>query len=445
MRESMLLGTQKINSAGHLEIGGCDMVEIANQFGTPLFVLDEATIRANCRAYRKAFESRYPNSEICYASKAFISTTMCKIIEQEGLNLDVASLGELHTAIVAGFPNDRINLHGNNKLQVELEAAIDQNIGHVILDHEIEIHQLAKIAKSKNKVMKVLVRCTPGVDPNTHKAISTGQADTKFGFNIGDGSAIRAVQTVLSFPSLEFDGIHCHVGSQLLDDESHISAIQSMVGLMQQVQNKLGVECKVMNIGGGLGVRYKEEHTPPSIDDFADKICSKLVECLNHAKLPLPILQQEPGRAIIGEAGITLYTVGAIKTVPILEQPGYRTYVSVDGGMSDNPRPQLYQAEYEMVVANKANQIRSETITLAGRHCETDVLIWNAPSPKIEVGDIIAVQTTGAYNYSMASNYNRFPKPAVVLVNNGEAELIVRRETVEEVIRLDLLPKRFQT
>lgn len=440
----MLLGTQKINSAGYLEVGGCDLVDIAKRFGTPLFVMDEAEIRLKCRDYKSAFEKRYPKSEICYASKAFVCLAMCKLVQEEGLNLDVASLGELQTAIVAEFPMKRVNLHGNNKLKEELELAVEMEIGHVVLDNETEIESLAEIANKSGKVVDVLVRCTPGVDPNTHKAISTGQADTKFGFNIGDGSAIRAIERVLAFSSLHFDGIHCHVGSQFLDEETHVSAIKTMVALLAEIHDKCGVECRILNIGGGLGVRYLESQQPPSPDEFANKLCTILTKLLDESKLSYPILQQEPGRAIVGEAGITLYTVGAIKTVPILESPGHRTYVSIDGGMSDNPRPQLYQAVYEMMVANKANQPHDEVITLAGRHCETDSLIMNARSAKVEVGDIVAVQTTGAYNYSMASNYNRFQKPAVVMVKDGNAELIVRRETVDDVLRLDLLPERFQ-
>ncbi len=419
-------------------------MNLAEDFGTPLIVYDEVAIRNRCREYKSAFEREYPDCQFSYAGKAFICKTICKIMEQEGFHLDVASLGEMMTAISADFPVEEITFHGNNKLQSEIETAIDYNVGCIVVDHFEEINVINRVCKSKNKEIDALIRCTPGVDPHTHKAISTGQADTKFGFNIGDGSAIKAISEVLQSEHINFQGIHCHVGSQLLDAESHQSASQTMVSLLIDIHEKFGVTCKKLNIGGGLGIRYKSEDNPPTVDEFAKIICNIIKSNLSEKGIPLPTLQQEPGRSIIGEAGTTLYRVGAKKTVPILESPGVRHYVSIDGGLSDNPRPQLYDAVYQFVVANKANEEKTETVTLAGRHCETDILIWNARTPNIDIGDIIAVQSTGAYNYSMASNYNRFPKPAVILVNNGNAEVIVRRETIDEVIRLDKIPERFQ-
>jgi len=440
----MLLGTQRINAQGHLEIGNCDVTRLAAEFGTPLYVMDEALIRHNCRAYRAAFESRYPRNVICYAGKAFLTTAMCRIIEEEGLNLDVAALGELYTALQAGFPPARINLHGNNKSREELEMAVRAGIGHIVLDNFLEIQMLAEVARHMEREVAVLVRATPGVDPHTHKFISTGQADTKFGFNIQDGSAMTAVRQVLATPGLRFDGIHCHVGSQLLDCEAHVGATKAMVQLMQQIKEETGVLCLIINIGGGLGVRYRSHHRPPSFDEFAETVTTCLKDALRAANLPFPILQQEPGRAIVGEAGTTLYTIGAIKSVPIPKPPGYRTYVAVDGGMSDNPRPQLYDATYEVIVANRATEPHNQIVTIAGKHCETDVLIWDTHVPKVQPGDILAVQTTGAYNYSMASNYNRFLRPAVVLVHEGKAELIVERETLGDIIRNDRIPPRLE-
>ena len=440
----MLLGTQRINALGNLEIGGCDATRLAAEFGTPLYVMDEALIRDNCRRYRAAFEERYPQNVICFAGKAFMTMAMCRILEEEGLSLDVASLGELYLALQSGFPVERISLHGNNKSREELEMALRSGIGHIVVDNFLEIQMLSVLVRESGAQMDVLVRCSPGVDPNTHKFISTGQADTKFGFNIKDGSALQAVKEILEIPQLRFDGIHCHVGSQLLDTESHEGAVRAMIGLMKDIRDETGEVCRIVNIGGGLGVRYRSHHQPPSYEEFADIVTSRLTSALESAGLPLPILQQEPGRALVGEAGTTLYTVGSIKTVPITEEPGFRTYVSVDGGLSDNPRPQLYDAEYEIIAASKATLPHDHTIALAGKHCETDVLIWDAKAPELESGDIVAVQTTGAYNFVMASNYNRFLKPAVVLVKDGDADLIVERETLPDLLRHEVIPPRLR-
>jgi diaminopimelate decarboxylase len=442
---TMLLGTQRVNSAGHLEVGGCDTLELAREFGTPLYVMDEALIRNNCRAFRAAFEARYPKNVICFAGKSFHTMAMCRIVEQEGLNLDVASGGELYVALEAGFSTERINLHGNNKSADELEMAVRAGVGHVVLDNFQEIAMLGAVVRAQDAMMDVLIRATPGVDPHTHKFISTGQADTKFGFNIKNGDALKAVQAVLETPGLKFDGVHCHVGSQLLDTEAHEGAVEALVGLMAEIRDATDAICNVVNIGGGLGVRYRKAHQPPTLDDYAEVVVTRLKEKLEERGLPLPILQQEPGRAIVGEAGTTLYTVGAIKTVPITEEPGQRTYVAIDGGLSDNPRPQLYDAVYELIVANRAAEPHDRVITLAGKHCETDVLIWNVHSTSVCPGDVIAVQTTGAYNYVMASNYNKFLRPAVVLVGDGRADLIVERESYADLVRRDRIPERLQS
>lgn len=438
----MLLGTQRVNARGHLEIGGCDVTRLAAEFGTPLYVMDEELIRSNCREYRAAFEKRYSKNVICYASKAFLTFAMCRIVEEEGLSLDVASLGELYTALKASFPAKRINLHGNNKSRDELELAVARRVGHVVVDSLLEIETLSTVAREHHRKVTVLVRCTPGVDPDTHRFIRTGQADTKFGLNIKDGSAIEGIRRVLASPELRFDGIHCHIGSQLLDTEAHEGAVGIMAGLMADVRRKTGALCNIVNIGGGLGVRYRSHHNPPSYDEFAQIVTSRLIDALDSAGLPQPILQQEPGRSIVGEAGTTLYTVGALKTVPIKRNPGQRTYVNVDGGLSDNPRPQLYGAEYEVIVANRAGEPCDRVVTVAGKHCETDVLIWDASTPEVRSGDILAVQTTGAYNHAMASNYNRFLRPAVVLVRDGQADVIVERETLADIVRKDRLPAR---
>jgi diaminopimelate decarboxylase len=438
----MLLGTQRINAEGHLEIGGCDAARLAAEFGTPLYVMDEAAIRANCRNYTAAFDRLYPDNEICYASKAFSTLAMARLIAQEGLSMDVAALGELYTALEAGFPPARLALHGNNKSVEELELAVDAGIGHVVLDNFLEIDLLGQVLRERGAEMHVLVRAAPGVDPHTHKLIRTGQADTKFGFNIADGSALAAVKRAVGTPGIVFDGIHCHIGSQLLDTEAHEQAVEIMVELLQAIVSATGVPVAPSNIGGGLGVRYLSSHQPPSYDEFAARIVAPLKAGLDRAGLPYPKLLQEPGRALVGEAGTTLYTVGAIKTVPITEEPGTRTYVAIDGGLSDNPRPQLYEAVYECLLANKADQSADHLVTIAGKHCETDILIWNTRIAAPETGDILAVQTTGAYNFVMASNYNRFLRPAVVLVNDGQADLIVERQTLADLIRHERIPTR---
>lgn len=439
----MLLGTQRINSNGHLEIGGCDTVELAREFGTPLYVVDEEALRLACRTYRAAFEARYPRNQIHYAGKAFLCTAMARIVEEEGLGLDVASAGELYTALRAGFPPARINVHGNNKSVEELELATANHVGHITVDHLGEIGMLADVLRRHpRRRQDVLVRCAPGVDPETHKFIRTGQADTKFGLNISDGSALHAVAEVLRQPQLRFRGIHFHVGSQLTDADSHTGAIEAAAELMATISSELGASCEVLNIGGGLGVRYVEGGPVLSMGDFAETVVAALKACVARYGLSEPILAQEPGRSIIGEAGTTLYTIGAVKTVPIETSPGQRTYAAVDGGLSDNPRPQLYDARYEAICASRAAEPHDHCITIAGKHCETDVLIWDAKCAMLRTGDILAVQTTGAYNYAMASNYNRFTKPAVVLVGDGQADLIVRRETLRDVVRCDLIPER---
>jgi diaminopimelate decarboxylase len=440
----MLLGTQRINAEGHLEIGGCDTTRLAAEFGTPLYVMDEAAIRANCRNYRAAFNRLYPDTEICYAGKAFLTLAMARLIAQEGLSMDVAALGELYTALEAGFPPERLALHGNNKSHEELEMAVEGRIGHIVVDNFLEIEMLGQVLRAQRAEQHVLVRVAPGVDPHTHKRIRTGQADTKFGFNIADGSALEAVKRVLSTPGVHFDGIHCHIGSQLLDSEAHEMAVEIMVDLMRAIVCETGAAVAELNIGGGLGVRYLSSHQPPSYPEFAASIVTPLKAGLDRAELPYPRLLLEPGRSLVGEAGTTLYTVGAIKTVPIEEEPGRRTYVAIDGGLSDNPRPQLYEAVYECLLANRADQPADTLVTIAGKHCETDILIWNTRIAAPHSGDILAVQTTGAYNFVMASNYNRFLRPAVVLVNDGQADLIVERQCLPDLIRHERIPARLR-
>lgn len=441
----MLLGTQRVNAEGHLEIGGCDTVRLAEEFGTPLYVMDEAAIRDNCRRFKAAFDKHYPDHEVYYASKALLTGAIANIVASEGLCMDVASQGELYVALQAGFPADRLALHGNNKSREELQMAVENRIRHIILDNFYELEMLEKIAAKAGRKVEVLVRAAPGVDPQTHRLIRTGQADTKFGFNIADGSALEAVRRVLAAENLVFKGIHCHIGSQLLDSETHVQAAEIMANLMNSIISETGASVDELNIGGGLGVRYLTTHEPPSYDEFAEAIATRLKRALETAGLPRPKLLLEPGRALVGETGTTLYTFGGMKTVPVDVEGGKRVYASVDGGLSDNPRPALYEAVYECIVANKADQPADKTVTIAGKHCETDILIWNAKIAAPEPGDILAVQTTGAYNQAMASNYNRFLRPAVVLVNDGDAEIIVERDTLEDLMRKERIPARLRS
>ncbi len=439
----MLLGSQRINAQGHLEIAGCDTLDLAREFGTPLYVMDEGIIRDNCRRYKAAFAERYPKNDISFASKAFLNTAICKVIQSEGLSLDVASAGELYTAVKADFPMDRVLLHGNNKSDAELQMALDYGIGHVVVDSLPELRRLSAQAKASGKTQKILIRVTPGIDPRTHRRIRTGQEDSKFGLSVASGAALDAVTEALgAAPQLALSGLHCHIGSQLLDAQTHEQAIDIMVGFMRQVADTTGWMPGVLDIGGGLGIRYVEGHCPPTYEEFADTMIAALRTALDKYAVPEPELWQEPGRTLVGEAGTTLYTVGTIKKVAIPEPPGTRTYVAIDGGMSDNPRPQLYDAVYEALIVSKAGEPKTQTVTIAGKHCETDILIQSTQTQPVETGDILAVQSTGAYNYVMASNYNRFTKPACVFVLDGHADLVSRRETLDDVVRLDLIPER---
>lgn len=439
----MLLGTQRVGAHGHLEVGGCDTVALADTFGTPLYVMDEAAIRENCRSYKAAFEARYPKNEISFATKAYLNMAICRLMAEEDYGLDVASAGELYTAELAEFPMERVLLHGNNKSVDELQMALDEEVGRVVVDNFMELRLLREMAKAEGVTQKILLRVTPGIDPRTHRRIRTGQEDTKFGLSIASGAAMDAVKEALSYaPHVQITGIHCHIGSQLLDAHTHEQAIDIMVGFMRKIADETGWMPEDLDIGGGLGIRYVEGQTPPTHEAFAEAIITALNAALAKYDVPAPTLWQEPGRALVGEAGLTLYTVGAVKQVPIPEEPGIKTYVAIDGGMSDNPRPQLYDAVYEVLVANKMGEAKTQTVTIAGKHCETDILVQGTRIGGVVTGDILAVQSTGAYNYVMASNYNRFTKPACVFVQNGIADLVSRRETLDDVVRLDIVPER---
>ncbi|MCX7642885.1 MAG: diaminopimelate decarboxylase [Armatimonadetes bacterium] len=431
--DSMLRGTMRINELGHLEIGGCDCVELAKQFGTPLYIMDETLIRGNCKRYKKAFAQNYPaESRVCYAGKAFLTLAMCRLIDEEGLYLDVASGGELFTALQAKFPPERIYMHGNFKTEEELALAVKHKIGRIVVDCMEELERLNSIAEKNGTVADIMLRLTPGVEAHTHEYIRTGQIDTKFGFHIENGLALEAVKKALSLKHLRLHGFHCHIGSQIFETEPYRIAIEQMFSFAEIVRSETGFVMRELNLGGGLGVRYVPEDDPPSIEAFVASICDAVKESALRFSFELPILAVEPGRSIVGEAGTTLYTIGVVKEIPKV-----RTYVSVDGGMSDNPRPALYGARYFAVIANKANQEPNRIVTVVGKHCESDTLIKDIPLADPQPGDILAVFTTGAYHYSMASNYNRFPRPAVIFVEDGKAKLVVRRETYDDLLRCD--------
>jgi len=426
--------TAKINESDHLEIGGCDTIELVREFGTPLFVLDELTIRNTCREYLSAFRKSSKNTEVIYAGKAFISLAMCQLVLQEGLSIDVSSGGELYIAMKAGFPPEKIYLHGNNKSRAELELALDSGVGRVVADSFNELDLLQEIARKKKIKQNILLRITPGIEAHTHEYIRTGGADSKFGFGLSGGSAMEAVKKTIAMSEIELTGIHAHIGSQIFALHSYAKAIEIIMEFIKEVKDETGVELLEFNTGGGLGIKYKAEDEPSTIKEYAEVIVGGIEKEANRLNIQIPKIMIEPGRSIVGNAGVTLYTVGTIKKIP-----GVRTYISVDGGMSDNLRPMLYKAVYEALLANKAGSQKTEKVTIAGKHCESgDILVKNAQIPLPEVGDIVCTPATGAYGYVMANNYNKATRPAVLMVGDGKAKMIIRRETYEDLLTLEL-------
>ncbi len=435
--DRFLFGTQTIDAQGHLNIGGCDTVKLAEEFGTPLYVLDEALVRANCRAYKQEFGERLEQVEVAYASKALLTTAICRIMAQEGMAMDVASRGELYTAVKAGSPVDRIKLHGNYKSDELLSMACEYKPGRIVADSMSELQRLSKLAGERNWTPNILLRVGPGIKTQTHTYIQTGQADSKFGLGIASGAAMEGIKLALSLPNLNVCGVHCHIGSQLLSVDSFSHAIEMMIDFIDKVKEETGWECPELDMGGGLGISYTPDDVPATVGELAAIMCSALESSVHKHGIAMPKLILEPGRSIVGTAGTTLYRVG-----PVKEIPGVRTYVAVDGGLSDNPRPALYEAEYMALIANKADQAATETVRVAGAHCETDTLIPEISLQPVEEGDVMAVLCTGAYNHAMASNYNRFTRPAMVLVNEGKADLIYRRESLDDLIDHDVIPDR---
>ncbi len=423
-----------VNARGHLEIGGVDALDLARQFGTPLYVLDEDRLRNNCRRYRTALAQTYGDGRVVYASKACCILATCQIATQEGLGVDVASGGELHTALRAGVPPADLIFHGSNKTAQEVAEGLRAGVGRFVVDNDHELDLLDDLTTRLGVTADVLLRVTPGVEPHTHRSIRTGGVDSKFGFPLATGHARRAAARVLQSPRLRLRGLHAHIGSQIADLDPFRQAAEAVVEFAATLRDAWGVGVEEVNLGGGLAIRYLSTDTPPTIEAYVAAVGEAVAAAAARCRLPRPRLYLEPGRSIVGDAGVTLYTVGAVKTIP-----GVRTYVSVDGGMYENPRPALYGARYEAVVADRPLAAPEQTVALAGRCCESgDVLIWEAALPPVRSGDVVAMFSTGAYTYSMASNYNRFPRPAVVLAGGGRARVVVERETYDDLIRKDV-------
>lgn len=428
------VGTMEIKD-DILYIGGVSTVDLAKEYATPLYVIDEELVRSQCRRYYDAFKVEEKGNKVAYAGKAFLTLAMCQIVKDEGLHLDVVSGGELYTAWKSKFPMEQVYFHGNNKTLEEIEMGLNLGVGKFVVDNMYEVEIINKIAQKKNKTQKILLRLTPGIEAHTHEYIKTGQIDSKFGFTVLDNKIIDVVKKVMKFSNIEFVGLHCHIGSQIFDTKPYEEEVEIMLSIINDIKTETGYEVKELDLGGGFGIYYKEGDSPKRIEEFCDVILNKAETAAEKLNLKLPCLVIEPGRSIIGNAGTTLYTVGSIKDIPNI-----RKYVSVDGGMSDNIRPALYNAEYECIIANKAESSSRETVTVAGKCCESgDILLSNVEIPKVESGDILAVLTTGAYGYSMANNYNKVPKPPVVIINNGNTKLICKRQTFEQVIENEIM------
>lgn len=424
-----------VNEKGHLTIGGADTVELAEKYGTPAYVFDENEIRNNLREFKKSIDENYGgNGLVVYASKAFCCKEMCRICVQEGTGIDVVSGGELYTALSVGFPTDRIVFHGNNKTHDELVMSVTNNVGRIIVDNVTELESLNEVAASQGKTVGIMLRIKPGIDAHTHDFIRTGQIDSKFGFALETGEAMAAVKEALKMPNIKLRGLHCHIGSQIFDLDPFELAATVMLDLFKDIKDQTGVELEELNLGGGFGIKYLKTDRPRPFADYMKKVAETVNSYSAKLGLKTPFILIEPGRSVVGAAGLTLYTVGAVKNIPDV-----RTYVSIDGGMGDNPRYALYQSHYELVCANKASEKRTETVTVAGKCCESGDLIqeWTHIQP-VEPGDIIAVLSTGAYNYSMASNYNRIPRLPAVMVKDGESRVIIKRETYEQVAECDI-------
>ncbi len=436
--------TLKVNAKGHLEIGGADCVDLAKKFGTPLYVFDEAYIRAMMSVYRDTIEEEYDgNGLVLYASKAFSCEAMYAIAKSENIGVDVVSGGELYTAMQAGFSASKIYMHGNNKLPYEITYALDCGVGTIVVDSYTEADFIAQEAEKRGIVQDILLRINPGIEAHTHAYVQTATTDSKFGFSTQDGTAERITAYVLKKKNLKLKGYHCHIGSQIFEKQSFVLAVEKNLKFVAQMKEKLSFEVETLNMGGGFGIWYTDEDAKIDVKgykSYLQALIATVKEKCSELDLKLPYILIEPGRSIVGEAGITLYTVGAIKDIPNVKK-----YVAIDGGMFDNPRYALYQSKYTALLANRANEKACELVSIAGKCCESGDLIGvNMNLPKAEIGDIMAVLSTGAYNYSMASNYNRNFIPPAILVKDGEAEYIVKPQTYEDLVRNDVIPERLK-
>lgn len=425
-----------VNEKNHLCIGNHDTVDLAKEFGTPLYVLDEDLMRKNCREYKESIDKYYDGKGLAlFASKALCTMYTAKMADSEGLGADAVSGGELYTLKKAGFPMDKVYFHGNNKTYDELLMAIEYGVGHIVVDNRFELDMLDEICKDKNIVQNILFRIKPGVDAHTHDFIKTGQIDSKFGVALENGEAFEIHEYASTLKNVKVDGVHCHIGSQIFDVSPFLETAEVMMNFVGDLKDKLSMEVEILNLGGGFGIKYTENDDPVPFGDYIKHISDVVKSTAAKRNVKVPFIVMEPGRSIVASAGITLYTVGCVKDIK-----GVRKYVSVDGGMADNPRYILYNAEYSAVIANNANAKATEPVTIAGKCCESgDLIQENLMMPEIKVGDTLAVLATGAYNYSMASNYNRIPKPPIVAVRCNDKKIIVKRETYEDVVKNDVL------
>ena len=429
-----LQGKMSTDEQGQLSIGGCKAADLVKEYGTPLYVMDEEHIREKCRGFKNSFRHEYLSTEVIYASKAFLNKAMCKLIEEEGLSLDVVSGGELYTAMAVGFPMERIYFHGNNKTKDELMMALKAGVGRIIVDNRYEIGRIERLCIELNKEIRVLLRVNPGIEAHTHEYIQTAMHDSKFGESIYDEALCDIIGLCQESKHIRLMGFHCHIGSQIFEERSFYNAAEVMIDFLARVERDCKFITEELNLGGGFGVYYVDGDDPVEIESCLHNLLNTINDAYQKAGISIPKIMIEPGRAIVANAGCTLYTIGGIK-----DTYGGKRYVFVDGGMTDNPRTALYDAKYEAAIANRLLEPATTQVTVAGKCCESgDIIIRDINLPVAEPGDILCVTNTGAYNYTMSSNYNRIPRPAVIFVKNGQTKVVVKRETYDDLIRNDL-------
>lgn len=424
-----------VNEKNNLTIGGLDVSDLAKEYGTPLYLMDEDKIRENCRVYKNAMDKYYDgNGLVLYASKAFSCVHICKVAKEEGFGLDVVSGGELYTALKADFPMDKVYFHGNNKTRDELKLAVDSNVGRIVVDNRFELEILSQIAIDAGKDVSISFRIKPGIDAHTHDFVMTGQIDSKFGVALETGEAEDIIKYASNLPNIKVVGVHCHIGSQIFDIDPFLLAAEKMTNFIADIKDKHSVEITELNLGGGYGIKYTNSDDPVPYDEYIKSVSQVVKDITQKRGIVLPKIVMEPGRSIVAPTGITVYSVGTVKEIP-----GVRTYVSVDGGMADNPRYIMYESKYDALMVNNPSAKGEKVVTIAGKCCESgDILIKDIKMPEIHAGDLLAVLATGGYNYSMSSNYNRIPRPPVVMVKDGESKIVVKRESYEDIIKNDL-------